>query len=74
MKAELKNDLIVVYNEIKESIDLGTNPKYSEDCQSKDYLSDGESLDMIIDRLNKAKYWLNKYVSDYDEIQEFKTK
>lgn len=70
MTTELKNDLIVIYNELKESINLGTNPKYSEDCQNDNYLSDGEALDMILDRLCKAKHWLNKYVSDDDELKE----
>mgnify|MGYP003113803017 CR=1 FL=1 len=69
MKTELKNDLIVIYRELEEAIDLGTNFKYSEDCKSADYLSDREALDMIVDRLYEATYWLDKYVSDDDEIE-----
>lgn len=38
-------------NELKRLIKHGENPKHSEDDQSPLYLSDGEMLDYILDKL-----------------------
>ena len=48
--------------ELKRLIKHGKNPKYSEDEQSPLYLSDGEMLDYILDKLKdltRVKHRLN---------------
>mgnify|MGYP001297563428 CR=1 FL=1 len=45
-------------DKIKAIIKYAENPKFSEDSESQDYLSDGEMLDIVIDQLKnliKAK-------------------
>lgn len=42
----------ISYRKLEDAIDLGTNPKYSDDSESDDYLTDGQALDMIIDKLS----------------------
>lgn len=51
---EMKNDLIVVYNEIQEAIDN----------------IQGGDLWKAVCRLEKAQYWLEKYVSKNDKLKE----
>jgi hypothetical protein len=49
-------------DELKRLIEHGENPKHSEDDQSPLYLSDGEMLDYILDKLKdltKIKHRLN---------------
>ena len=43
--------------EIQQIIDFIDNPIYSEDSESKNYLSDGQTLDIIY---NKLKNLINK--------------
>ncbi len=38
-------------DKIKEIIKYAENPKFSEDSESQDYLSDGQMLDLVIDKL-----------------------
>ena len=48
--------------ELKRLIKHGENPKHSEDDQSPNYLSDGEMLDYILDKLKdltRVKHRLN---------------
>ena len=40
-------------NEINKIIEYAKNPKFSEDSESKDYLSDGQMLDIVLDKLQK---------------------
>ena len=56
----------IAYRILEDAIDLGTNPKYSEDSEGDDYLTDGEALDMIIDRLSSIKRFVDRYTSDND--------
>ena len=56
----------IAYRKLEDAIDLGTNPKHSEDSESDDYLTDGEALDMIIDRLSSIKRFVDRYTSDND--------
>ena len=39
--------------EINKIIKYAKNPKFSKDSESKDYLSDGEMLDRVLDKLQK---------------------
>ena len=41
-------------NKIKAIIKYVENPKFSEDSESSDYLSDGEMLEIVIDELKNA--------------------
>ena len=48
--------------ELKRLIEHGENPKHSEDDQSPNFLSDGEMLDYILDKLKdltRVKHRLN---------------
>ena len=56
----------IAYGILEDAIDLGTNPKYSEDSESDDYLTDGEALDMIINRLSSIKRFVDRYTSEND--------
>ena len=56
----------IAYRILEDAIDLGTNPKYSEDSESDDYLTDGEALDMIINRLSSIKRFVDRYTSEND--------
>ena len=44
---------ITTENKIKAIIKYVENPKFSEDSESSDYLSDGEMLEIVIDELKK---------------------
>ncbi len=56
---EMKNDLIVSYNELKESI------------SQVNQLADNDIKESIINRLESALFFIGKYVSDDMEIEEF---
>jgi hypothetical protein len=56
---EMKNDLIVSYNEIKESI------------SQVNQLADSDIKESITNRLGSALFFIGKYVSDDMEIEEF---
>ena len=43
---------------LEDAIDLGTNPKHS--------VTDGEKLDMIINRLSSIKRFVDRYTSEND--------
>ena len=61
MNIELKNDLVVTWNEIEEA-----RTSFKE-------LSDAELIecrDSIQERLEKALYWLDKHVDEEDIIKE----
>ena len=60
----LYNIVETAYGTLEDAIDLGTNPKYSDDSESDDYLTDGEALDMIIDKLSSIKRSIDRYTSD----------
>ena len=40
-------------NKINKIIEYAKNPKFSEDSESKDYLSDGQMLDIVLDKLQE---------------------
>ena len=40
-------------NKINKIIQYAKNPKFSEDSESKDYLSDGQMLDIVLDKLQE---------------------
>jgi hypothetical protein len=48
----------IAYRKLEDAIDLGTNPKHS--------VTDGEALDMIIDRLSSIKRFVDRYTSEND--------
>ena len=39
--------------EIEKLIEFITNPKHLQDSESEDYLSDGEMLDIVLDKLKE---------------------
>lgn len=60
-ETELKNDLVVTYNEVEEVL-ANFNQLTNEELV--------EVKEVIKMRLNNALYWLGKYVSEEDIIQE----
>ena len=48
----------IAYRILEDAIDLGTNPKHS--------VTDGEKLDMIINRLSSIKRFVDRYTSEND--------
>lgn len=48
----------IAYGILEDAIDLGTNPKHS--------VTDGEKLDMIINRLSSIKRFVDRYTSEND--------
>ena len=48
----------IAYRILEDAIDIGTNPKHSA--------TDGEKLDMIIDRLSSIKRFVDRYTSEND--------
>ena len=40
-------------NKINKIIEYAKSPKFSEDSESKDYLSDGQMLDIVLDKLQE---------------------
>ena len=48
----------IAYRILEDAIDIGTNPKHS--------VTDGEALDMIIDRLSSIKRFVDRYTSQND--------
>ena len=48
----------IAYRILEDAIDIGTNPKHSA--------TDGEKLDMIINRLSSIKRFVDRYTSDND--------
>ena len=48
----------IAYRILEDAIDIGTNPKHS--------VTDGEKLDMIIDRLSSIKRFVDRYTSEND--------
>jgi len=48
----------IAYRILEDAIDLGTNSKHSA--------TDGEKLDMIIDRLSSIKRFVDRYTSEND--------
>ena len=48
----------IAYRILEDAIDIGTNPKHS--------VTDGEKLDMIINRLSSIKRFVDRYTSEND--------
>jgi len=49
----LKNDRSKLLNILIKLIDFVENPKHSEDETSPEYLTDGEMLDIVIEKIRK---------------------
>ncbi len=47
----LRNDREKMIDLLKRLIEFAENPRYSEDDQSPEFLSDGEMLDIVLDQL-----------------------
>ena len=60
---EMKNDMIAIYNEVQEAKDNIEEADLYEAVKN-------EFLREAVDRLEKAIYWLEKYVSKEDLIKE----